>query len=112
MEIKQELYIGIKMEKKKTKIFSKYLPQYYETEENNKFWGKGFTDWIKGSYETKIRKGKELILDPYTYYMYFEAGEKNILQDELKEAIPEFLNQGLLITSVQEAVHGAGNSGL
>lgn len=29
-----------------TKIFAAYLPQYHETEENNKFWGKGFTDWI------------------------------------------------------------------
>lgn len=27
------------------KIFAAYLPQYHETEENNKFWGKGFTDW-------------------------------------------------------------------
>lgn len=31
---------------KKTKIFAAYLPQYHETEDNNKFWGKGFTDWI------------------------------------------------------------------
>lgn len=30
----------------KTKIFAAYLPQYHETEENNKFWGKGFTDWV------------------------------------------------------------------
>ena len=31
---------------KKTKIFAAYLPQYHETEENNLFWGKGFTDWV------------------------------------------------------------------
>lgn len=31
---------------KKTKIFAAYLPQYHETEDNNKFWGKGFTDWV------------------------------------------------------------------
>lgn len=30
---------------KKTKIFAAYLPQYHETEDNNKFWGKGYTDW-------------------------------------------------------------------
>lgn len=29
----------------KTKIFAAYLPQYHETEDNNKFWGKGYTDW-------------------------------------------------------------------
>ncbi len=27
------------------KIISMYLPQYYETEENNQWWGKGFTEW-------------------------------------------------------------------
>lgn len=29
----------------KTKIMAMYLPQYHETEDNNKWWGKGFTDW-------------------------------------------------------------------
>ena len=29
----------------KTKIIAMYLPQYHETEDNNKWWGKGFTDW-------------------------------------------------------------------
>ena len=30
----------------KPEIFAAYLPQYHETEENNMFWGKGFTDWV------------------------------------------------------------------
>lgn len=30
----------------RTKVFAMYLPQYHEVEENSKFWGKGFTDWI------------------------------------------------------------------
>lgn len=30
----------------KTDVFAAYLPQYHETEDNNKFWGKGFTDWV------------------------------------------------------------------
>ena len=30
----------------KTKIFAAYLPQYHEIKENNKFWGKGYTDWV------------------------------------------------------------------
>ena len=28
------------------KILAAYLPQYYEIEENNKWWGKGYTDWV------------------------------------------------------------------
>lgn len=30
----------------KTKVFAAYLPQYHETEDNNVFWGKGYTDWV------------------------------------------------------------------
>lgn len=30
---------------KKVKILANYLPQFYETPENNEFWGKGYTDW-------------------------------------------------------------------
>lgn len=88
---------------KKNEFLKKYQPSRFRGVQ--KKYVKGFTDWVKGSYEIKIRKGNDLILDPYTYYMYFEAGDKNILQEELKSAIPEFLNQGLLITNVQEAVH-------
>ena len=30
----------------RTKVFAAYLPQYHETEDNNRFWGKGYTDWV------------------------------------------------------------------
>lgn len=30
---------------KRSKIVVAYLPQYHETQDNNEFWGKGFTDW-------------------------------------------------------------------
>ena len=44
---------------KKTKVFAAYLPQYHETEDNNMFWGGGFTDWVS------VRKAKPLFEGHY-----------------------------------------------
>ena len=38
----------------KTKIVAAYLPQYYATEDNNRFWGEGYTDWFA------VKKAKPL----------------------------------------------------
>ncbi len=38
----------------KPKIFALYLPQFYETKENNAWWGKGYTDW------TAVKKSRPL----------------------------------------------------
>ncbi len=29
-----------------TKVLTMYLPQFHETEDNNRWWGKGFSDWV------------------------------------------------------------------
>lgn len=81
-------------------FLEKYKPALFEGIQ--KKYVKGFTDWIKGTYKRKIRKGNTLVLDPYTYYMYFVVEDKSVLAEELKYAIPEFLNQGLLITEIEE----------
>ena len=66
-----------------------------------------YFDYIYGIETVNTRKTNDLVLDPYTYLMYFKYGDKGALEEELKKAIPAFLNKGLLITSVQEAVDGA-----
>lgn len=40
--------------RKRKEIWALYLPQFYETEENNKWWGKGYTEW------TSVRAAKPL----------------------------------------------------
>ena len=73
----------------------------------NKRYIAGFIDYINGIDRQNMRRTNDLVLDPYTYLMYFKYGDKDVLKQELKKAIPAFLNRGLLITNVQEAVNGA-----
>jgi len=75
----------------------------------NKRYLAGYLDYISGIERPNTRKTNDLVLDPYTYLMYFKYGQKDILNDELKKAIPAFLSRGLLITDVQEAVNGPYN---
>lgn len=42
-----------------TKIIAYYLPQYYETEENNKWWGEGFTEWTHVRAARPLFKGQQ-----------------------------------------------------
>lgn len=64
---------------KKTKVFAAYLPQYHEIEENNKFWGKGFTDW-KGVKEAKAQfSGHNQPRIPLKHN-YYDLSDYNIIK--------------------------------
>ena len=72
----------------------------------NKRYIAGFLDHVNGIDRQNIRRTNDLVLDPYTYLMYFKYGDKDVLRQELNKAIPAFLCRGLLITNIQEAVNG------
>ena len=74
----------------------------------NKRYLAGFLDYINGIDRQNSRRTNDLVLDPYTYLMYYKYGQKEVLDEELKKAIPAFLCRGLLITNVQEAVNSKG----
>lgn len=59
------------------KVFAFYLPQFHEIEENNKWWGKGFTDWYNVKNATKMIKNHNQPKVPYenNYYDLSNDGE-------------------------------------
>lgn len=67
---------------------------------------KGLINYLSKNENAKATNSANLVLDPLTYQMYFTYGKKDVLDSQLKKAIPEFLSQGLLITNIQEAVSG------
>ena len=61
------------------KIISFYLPQFHEIEENNKWWGKGFTEWIN------VKKGKKLFKNHFQPFMPLNNNYYNLLDKETVE---------------------------
>lgn len=95
---------GLNMAKKSPLIVALYLPQFYETEYNNEWWGKGYTEWtackkakplfpghqqpkvpqnqnyydlsVKENIRWQIEIAKENGLDGFAVYQYYSCGNK------------------------------------
>lgn len=70
---------------KKTKVFAAYLPQFHEIEENNLFWGKGFTDWEGVKKATPQYKGHRQPILPQNKFFY-DLSDYRIIQNQAKLA--------------------------
>ena len=62
------------------KLIAYYLPQYYEIEFNNKYWGKGHTEW------TDTAKAKPLFKGHYQPHVPADLGFYNLLMPKARKA--------------------------
>lgn len=73
------------MYNQKVKIMAYYLPQFHEMEINNKWWGKGFTEWVN------VKKAQSLFNGHYQPKIplnenYYDLLDINIMQWQAKIA--------------------------
>ena len=75
------------MEKQNVKIISFYLPQFHTFPENDKWWGKGFTEWRTVKNAKKLFKDHNQPRTPYNhnYYCLDDNGETLKWQAELAQ---------------------------
>lgn len=73
-ELKEKIKIP-----KKLKAIAMYLPQFHETEENNKWWGEGYTEW------TAVKRAKVLYEGHYQPHIPMNQNYYNLLNKETME---------------------------
>lgn len=66
------------------KFYTYFLPQFYPTPENDKFWGKGFTEWVN------VKKAKPLFKGHKQPYVPTKFGYYNLLEGDSFKSVCEY----------------------
>lgn len=69
------------------KIIAFYLPQFHETDENNEWWGKGFTEWVN------VKKAKPLFKNHYQPRIPLNRNYYNLLNEKTIQWQTEIASQ-------------------